>query len=147
MKGFILACLFSLLITVTNSCESDPFFETIPPTSFNDIFINLSLPEYQDLFTFGYIYINVSGNSRGIILYRDGNSFRAFERTCSFDPSQATALVDVNNSGTAMIDYSCSSIFSFADGFPEAGPAQGPLRLYEVIQDGSFITITDTPIN
>jgi hypothetical protein len=135
-----------IILMSISSCETDPFIDVIPPTSFDDIFINTNLPEYQDLFTFGYVYINVSGNSRGIILYRDGNRYRAFERTCSFDSQQATAIVDVDNSGTTMIDRSCSSIFSFFDGSPEAGPARIPLRQYEIIQDGSFLTITDTPI-
>lgn len=137
----------SLLLIGFSSCETDPFIDTLPPTSFDDIFINLSLPEYQDLFTLGYVYLPVSGVSRGIILYREGNTYRAFERTCSFDPGQATALVDVNNSGSAMIDYSCTSIFSLFNGSPEAGPARSPLRQYEIIQDGSFLTITDTQIN
>ena len=42
MKGLFRVVLVTILFTA--SCESDPYFDTIPPTSFDDIFINLCQP-------------------------------------------------------------------------------------------------------
>lgn len=140
-----LICL--TILVILSSCEMDQGADRLPPISFDDIFINLSLPEFNDLQIQGYVYIQAGGNSRGIILRRNGNTYIAFERTCTYLPYEATAIVDVNVPGTAMTDYYCGSVFSFANGFPEAGPAREPLQQYRTILDGSFLTITDEVIN
>ncbi len=148
MKNKISYVLLAFSLTLfTGGCETDTFVDEIPPITFDDIFINLSLPGYNDLIIKGYQPIPAGGNSRGIIIYRMNNEYRAFERTCSFQPYEATALVDVTVAGTAMTDYSCGSIFSFLNGYPEAGPAIAPLNQYRTILDNGFLTITDEVIN
>ncbi len=142
----LLYCLFFIL-PVLSSCETEIGADTIPPITFDDIFVNLSLPEYNDLITKGYMYIPSGGRSRGIILYRSGNNYLAYERTCSYLPYEATSIVDVNVAGTAMTDYSCNSVFNFQTGFPEAGPAINALQQYRTILDGGFLTITDEVVN
>ncbi|MCA6078273.1 hypothetical protein [Fulvivirga sedimenti] len=141
----VLSVIF--LAVLAMSCERETFVDEIPPITFDDIFINLSLLEYNDLKIRGYQSIPAGGNSRGIILYRINNEYRAFERTCSYQPYEATALVDVTPAGNAMTDFSCGSIFGFDNGYPEAGPARSPLLRYRTILDNGFLTITDEVIN
>ncbi|MEJ2004317.1 MAG: hypothetical protein P8X57_04975, partial [Cyclobacteriaceae bacterium] len=111
----MLIAVFPLL----NACENEIGSNALPPVTFDDIFINLSLPEYNDLVTIGHMYIPAGGQSRGIILKRSGGNYLAFERTCTYLPYNALSTVDVNAAGTAMTDYSCGSIYNFETGFPE----------------------------
>jgi hypothetical protein len=66
--ALIILCGLTIL-----ACETETGADRLPPISFEDIFINLSLPEYNDLVTKGYMYIPAGGNSRGIILKRSGS--------------------------------------------------------------------------
>ena len=144
--------LFLLFLTapflVLSGCSDDYTPPDIPPASFDDIFINLDLPEYQQLEVLGYVYIQAGGGSNGIILRKNSASdYNAYERTCSYDPLSATAIVEVTPGATGMVDYSCNSYFTLESGQPAGGPAFTPLRQYTVIQTGRSLTIKDEPIN
>ena len=139
--------LLIIILPALNSCETELGADTIPPITFDDIFINLSLVEYNELITKGSMYIPAGGRSRGIILYRSGSTYQAYERTCPYLPYEATSILDINAAGTAMTDYSCGSIFNFQTGLPEAGPAINPVQQYRTILNGGFLTITDEVIN
>ncbi len=138
---FLLALAFA-------GCDNDPVPAEIPPATFDDIFINLDLPEYQPLDVQGYVYIQAGGGSNGIILYKNSASdYNAYERTCSYDPYSATAIIEVTPGNISMVDYTCNSYFGFESGQPQGGPAYVPLRQYTVIQTGRSLTITDEPLN
>lgn len=142
-KAFLVAFLMGLM-----SCSSDNFIAELPYATFDDIFINLDLPEYQQLETQGYTYIQVGGGSNGIILYKNNPSdYNAYERTCTFDPFEPTAIIEVTPGGISMVDYNCNSFFGLQEGQPQGGPASVALRQYKIILDGRFLTITDEPIN
>ncbi len=130
------------LIGFSLSCTPELVDDPIPYIPFNDILINIGLPEYTNLrVNTGYAEIN--GGVRGIILYRkDQNSILAFERNCSFQPNQACATVNVHSSGLFMTDPCCNSNFSFENGFPTSGAAWRPLRIYRTILNGNLLTIT-----
>lgn len=143
--------LFSALILLgilgAIGCSDDFVDGEIPPATFNDIYIDLSLPQYQDLsINGGYIYLNEG--VRGIILYRvNSTTYNAFERNCSYLPYEAGSTVEVHSSNLFLSDPSCGSSFSVNDGTPTGGPARIPLRRYTIIRSGgNAITITDDPL-
>ena len=135
--------LFGILLY---SCESGLQDDPIPITSFDDLVINLSFPEYANLSSDGGFkdISNLEGGVRGIILYRkSATTYLAFEKNCSYTPNQACATVEVHSSGLFLIDPCCTSSFSFEDGVPTGGPAWRPLLQYRAQLNGSLLTITD----
>ena len=152
VKGFMIMTRINYLLIcslfILFSCDSDPVPAEIPLASFDDIFINLDLPKYQQLDVLGYVYEPVGGGSNGIILRKNSpTDYNAYERTCSFNPFDPTAIVEVTPGNTGMVDYSCNSYFGFESGQPQGGPAFVSLRQYRVIQNGRSLTITDEPLN
>ena len=112
---------------------------TIPNVPVN-IQVNLQSITYSKLTVDnGWVYLN--GGNRGIILYRaSSTSYLAFERTCTYYPNNACALVKVAQSNFYMTDTCCSSVFDFT-GTPTSGPATVPLKQYSVSLNGSLINI------
>ncbi len=89
----------------------------------------------------GFIYVD--GGVRGIILRRESqNVYRAFDRNCTFQPTDTCAIVDVHSSGFYIEDVCCESTFDLS-GFPTGGPAQFPLREYSISLIGDIILITN----
>ncbi len=83
---------------------------------------------------------------RGIIVYRlDQFVFYAYERTCSYDPQNECARVEVDNSGVLMVDSCCMSYFNILDGMPAGGLAIYPLKQYFTEFDGTTLHIYNTP--
>src|SRR5688572_18468381 len=110
-----------LFLSFLISCSPDLSDDAIPSVVFQDIVINLSLPEYNSLNTKGYQYL--SEGVRGIIVYRiNATTYYAFERTCSYQPNNACATVDVHSSGLYLMDSCCGSTFNSV-GEPTGGPA------------------------
>lgn len=134
--------VFVALINCSPELTDDP----IPPATFADIFINLSLPEHLVLNTDGHSkYFN--GGVRGIIVHRvNASTYRAFERNCSFQPNEACATVGVHISTLYMEDSCCGSTFNF-NGDPTGGPAWRPLRQYQTILSGNELTVTDEVVD
>ena len=152
VKGFIIMNKLTYFIwfVLLFFCACDDNFQgdQIPIADFQDVVINLSLPEYRDLNRDGTsIYVN-SGGLRGLILYRENaSSYIVFERTCSFQPNDACANVEVHSSTLYMTDPCCGSTFNFPSGQPTSGPARFNLRIYEAQLAGTVLTITDNIIN
>jgi hypothetical protein len=141
-QGFLLSMLL-----LSFSCSPDLTDDPIPVAFFEPIVINLSLPEYNNLNTVGFIYMGGSAGVRGIILHKKAsNLYYAFERNCSYQPNSACATVDADGSNLFMIDACCGSTFNW-DGNPTGGPAWRPLRQYETYLNGNELTITDEIAN
>lgn len=137
MKYFKYLIFLSILSLV--SCEPQIIEEPIPYVPV-DIEVNLNNPQFITLDTYGYAYLNSEG-VRGIIIRRtSNNTYRAYERNCSFAPYDACATVDVHPSGQYMVDTCCSSIFDW-NGQPIGGPAIFPLLEYNTILSGTFLRI------
>lgn len=135
------------IITVLFACSSDLTDDPIPPALFDDIVMQLTLPQYVSLNTKGYYEFSNAG-VRGIIIYRkDAAEYVAFERNCSYHPNDACATVNVDISGLFLTDPCCGSIFDFASGNPTGGVAWRPLRQYRTHLDGTVLTITDEVVN
>ncbi|MGI9542840.1 MAG: hypothetical protein ACR2MX_06240 [Cyclobacteriaceae bacterium] len=107
--------------------------------------INLTNQQFLPLqLVGGHVELNDEG-VRGVVIYRqDQNTYRAFERNCSYQPLDSCARVEVETSGFFMIDNCCSSTFDF-NGFPTGGPATLPLREYFTFRDGIFLTVSNAP--
>lgn len=138
--------LVILVLLAFMYCSPDLSDDAIPYVNFSDIVMNLSLPEYSNLQTKGYQYIN-NGGVKGIIIYKASASiYYAYERNCSYSPNEACATVEVDASGLYMKDPCCGSLFNMA-GEPTGGPAWRPLRKYQTALNGNVLTITDEIAN
>jgi nitrite reductase/ring-hydroxylating ferredoxin subunit len=137
-----------LVLLVVAGCSRDLSDDEIPPSSFPDILIDLSLPSNIALASKGgYKEIN-EGGVRGIIVYcQDIGVYHAYERNCSYTPNQACATVNVDASRLFMIDPCCTSMFDFSTGQPISGPAWRPLRQYQATANGVELVITENIIN
>ena len=133
MKIRILA-LFCLLFF---SCQKE---EDYIQNVVVDINLNLTLPEFSDLQTVGNsVFIN--GGVKGIIVYRQGfDSYKTYDRNCSFEPSLSCAIIDSVNSSIAICKC-CNSKFLLSDGTPFDGPALLPLKKYQNNLSEDFLYI------
>jgi hypothetical protein len=87
----------------------------------------------------GYIYAD--GGVRGIIIYHESvNTYKAYDRNCTFQPADACAIVEMHSSGFYIEDICCKSTFDL-NGFPTGGPALFPLKDYRVSLAGDILYI------
>lgn len=140
-----------LLLVSLISCSSELVDAPIPIIPFEDLVLNLSLPENTSLSTVGgFRDLSVSypdRGVRGIIVYRkDISTYYAFETNCTYQPNEACATVNIHSSTLYLEDVCCGSTFNW-DGNPIGGIAWRPLRQYETILNGTELTITDEVIN
>ena len=133
MKIRILA-LFCLLFF---SCQKE---EDYIQNVVVDINLNLTLPGFSDLGTVGNsVFIN--GGVKGIIVYCQGfDSYKTYDRNCSFEPSLSCARIDSVNSSIAICKC-CNSKFLLSDGTPFDGPALLPLKQYQNNLSEDFLYI------
>ncbi len=137
-----------VLLLALAACEPQMSDDPIPWVPFPEIVMNLNLPENIALRTDRGIREINDGGVKGIIVYRiDANTYRAYERNCSFTPFDAGASVNVDNSKLFLIDHSCGSSFTLEQGTPMGGPAWRPLRQYRTSIANNTLTITDEAIN
>jgi hypothetical protein len=135
------------LVLFLMACEPNLSDDPIPYVAFNDIILNLNLPEFISLRSDGG-FKEISGGVRGIIIYRVNSSiYKAYERNCSFQPNEACATVNVHSSGLFMNDPCCGSNFTFEEGNPSGGPAWRPLVSYRTQLSGLELIITSDRIN
>ena len=128
---------FVLLVGISCKKEDD----TIPYVAVN-IYVDTGSPSFVNLTVVGgWVYI--TGGNRGIVLYRKSPSeFMAYERTCSYKPSDANAKVDVDLSTNLFLqDASCGSKFLITDGSVQSAPAAYPLKHYNTSFDGQIVNI------
>ena len=133
MKIRILA-LFCLLFF---SCQKE---EDYIQNVMVDIDLNLTLPEFSDLQAVGN-YVFITGGVKGIIVYHQGfDSYKTYDRNCSFEPSLSCARIDSVNSSIAICKC-CNSKFLLSDGTPFDGPALLPLKKYQNNLSEDFLYI------
>ena len=136
-RHFILVILFLLTLACDPAIEESgvPNVVVNEEVNLNDI-DNIALKQVG-----GYIYI--LGGVRGIIVrHETQNVFKAYDRNCTFQPADASAVVNIESSGFFMEDTSCGSTFDL-NGFPTGGPAEFPLKEYRVSLAGDILFITN----
>lgn len=105
--------------------------------------IQLNDPAYLNLKTIGG-WEMVSGGSRGIILYRVSSSeIKAYDRHCTFQPSNTCALVSVDANNFTATDNCCGSSFLLTDGSVASPPANTPLKQYNTILSENSLIVTN----
>ena len=107
-----------------------------------DYNLNLSLPEHSDLQTVGnYIFIEDEG-VKGIIVYRqDFNTYKTYDRNCSYEPSLSCAKIDSINSPIAICNCCESKFLLNQNGNAIGSPAILPLKQYSNTLEGDFLSI------
>ena len=83
---------------------------------------------------------------RGIIIYhKNSNEYVAFERACSYRPSNNCEVIQLNDelNPSFLMDSCCSSNFLLDDGTPFSGPALLPLKQYVTSFDGTYVYISN----
>ncbi len=122
-------------------CDKD---DTTVPTAFVDLEVDLSLPDFVPLQSIGgWVYIG--GGQRGIILYRsDFSTYVAYERLCTYDPTESCSTLDVGAANIKVLDNDCcGSEFSLTTGQAIQGPAVLSLNRYSTDLDGNILYITN----
>ena len=132
--------LFSfILIIIFFSCSKKN--EDIVPNTFVDITLHLGNPSNIKLNSIGG-WVYVDGGVKGIVVYKKSpEEFVAFDRNCTYQPSNACSTIEVDDSGITAIDSCCGSKFQIYDGSVIKGPASRPLRQYSTSLSGSALHI------
>ena len=134
----VLGAFVFLLLTL--SCNKDTSYIPYVPVN---IQINLQNPDYQNIKTVGgWVYI--TGGSKGIIVYRaDISVFKAYDRHCPYQPTDACSRVDVQDAMMTATDTCCGSKFQLFDGSVLSAPATRALQSYQTSFDGNILSINN----
>ncbi len=126
-------------VVIAVGCHKDS--NDVIPLVNVDLYIHTNDPMFIDLNAVGgWIYL--SGGSRGIIVYRASNAdFKAYDRHCTYQPTNSCALVSVEVNNITGLDDCCGSRFLLMDGSVSNGPATFPLKQYQTTFDGSVLHI------
>ncbi len=141
MKTTLLFRIFLILFfgVIIISCKKNDS-SGVPITAV-DTYLYTNNPSFSNLYSIGgWTYI--TGGVRGILIYRKSQTeFMAYDRNCTYQPSNpcATVIVDVTN--ILATDTCCHSKFSIYDGSVTQGPASLPLKAYNTTFDGSVLHI------
>ena len=136
--------LFSVLFTVTNSCDnsSDP----LPYMPVNErIYISTDL---KNMLPGEIIFFGTPGNQGygGFIIYRESQtSFKVYDRACTYDFADGCILEeDIVWGITIPTCPCCGSQFNITvDGSVHKGPANVPLQKYTSYVSGDVLRVTN----
>lgn len=130
--------IFILFFLILFSCQKeDDYINNV----IVDIDLNLSLPEYSELQIVGNsIFIN--GGVKGIIVYYQGfETYKTYERSCTYEPSLNCARIDSVNSTIAICNCCDSKFLLGQEGQAIDGPALLPLKQYQNTLSGQILEI------
>jgi|SRR3954470_1664287 hypothetical protein len=130
--------VFSLLL-LPIGCKKEAH-STIPEVNV-DVYIYTNNPSYISISVVGgWAYVN--GGVRGILVYRkSANEFMTFERNCTYQSTDACAIITVDQNAIMATDTCCNSQFLLTDGSVVRAPAGLPLKQYRNTYDGSVLHI------
>jgi nitrite reductase/ring-hydroxylating ferredoxin subunit len=143
MKYLKTLSIISALVILVYSCKKDNQDSDLVPAVFVDITIDLNNPEYNSLNNLGGA-TTLIGGVKGIILYHStSDEYFAYERNCTFEPSNTCSTVSIDSVGFQATDSCCNSVFQLMDGSPIGGPAVRPLVRYNTFLNSSLLSITN----
>jgi len=135
MKNFVL-CL--VIISVFCTCNKKEDY--IQDVYVNE-FIDLTLPEYDELKTSGNS-IFVDGGVEGIIIYHGvGDEYKAYDRNCSYQPSLSCAVIDSVSSGIAYCGCCPSAFLINNNGEAINAPSLLPLKSYNSSLENNILRV------
>jgi nitrite reductase/ring-hydroxylating ferredoxin subunit len=130
--------IFVIGIVFFISCKQNKSFIPYVPVN---VVVNTLDPEFQSLNGIGG-WAYVDGGSKGIIIFRtDFDKFMAYDRHCTYKPSNSCSKVNVDENSIFAVDTCCDSKFQLLDGNPIEGPAPVGLQQYNTSFDGNIIQI------
>ncbi len=131
---------FILILIIVFSCDSDNNVNSFLPNHPVNIQINMDLPIYNDLlYSGGLVEVDENiGGIRGIVIYRTGNRFLAFDRACPHISLQTCAVMNVES--IYMVCECDDKRFQLIDGAAEDADTP-PARAYIVTQNGNILNI------
>jgi hypothetical protein len=128
-----------LAVVLFSSCQKEN--PQIVPTVAVDIRIYSSDPNFINLNAVGG-WIYYPGGNRGIVICRTTLSdFVAYDRTCTYKPTDPNELVKVDASNVILVDAHCGSKFLLNTGGVTQGPATLSLKSYQTTYDGTVLHI------
>ena len=140
LKKQLLSVVFATLI-LFSACNPDEN-SNIPLVEVNFQY-NINLPQYIELQTVGGS-VEVFGGSRGIILYRSAsNEIKAYDRHCTFQPSNTCGLVSADPNRFTGTDNCCGSSFLLSTGDVSKPPANLGLKQYSAFFNDPILTVTN----
>lgn len=130
--------LLALSVLLWDGCKKDD--GAVPNVTVN-IVLSTTDQSFNDLNAVGgWIYL--IGGSRGLVVYRVSiDEFMAYDRHCTYNPSESCGIVSVDQSGVIAEDPCCGSKFILTDGSVAGGPADIPLKRYSTSFDGNLLHI------
>lgn len=131
--------LFVLALLI--SCNKDEGFKNQTPIP--NVPVNFYIqPNTIDFISAGMWRSYDTEGYRGVLIYRlDQYTFLAYEKTCSYDPEESCAKVEVDQTTFTLLDSCCMSRFKIIDGDAMDGPATMPLLQYFTDFDGNYLHI------
>ncbi len=128
----------------SNSVNPDPI-DNVPV----NITINLNTPLYFHLQNINS-HVFESGGVKGVVIvHAPDNKYYAFDRACSYQPSNSCSQIEVDSAfyqfrcghtTTSGFQKCCDSRFTF-EGSVVQGPAQYGLKQYYVSENNGILTI------
>ncbi len=126
---------FLFFILILFSCKKSSINSNFPTVTVNK-YVYMNLPPYNYLQVVGnYMYIDDAGYKGLIVYHRSFDEWVAFDRGCTYDPTNASALLEVITGGLTVQDAHCGSKFNLVDGSVISNPATTPMRQYRVDYD------------
>lgn len=126
---FLLALTFVL---ISDGCRKK---EDLVPNVYVNFTIFLSDPEFATLQTIGNS-VFVTGGVSGIVIYRYSQTeFTAYDRCCTYKPSERCAVLPDTSNSLFLRCPCCNSKFSLIDGSVQSGPAERALTPYSTSFD------------
>tara|TARA_B100000287_G_C20523896_1_gene738101 strand:+ start:150 stop:566 length:417 start_codon:yes stop_codon:yes gene_type:complete len=118
---------YLIVLILLSACNTK---ETYIPDVYVNIEINLNLPEYSELNTIGNS-IFIEGGNAGIIIYHFAeNTYKIYDRTCSWEPLLECSFIDSLNSTIAYCNCCTSAFLLDQEGNAINSPALLPLKQY-----------------
>lgn len=129
------------LTAVVSGCKKEKNDSLIPDVPV-DFYVYLSNPDVSSLNAVGGWAYVLNQGYKGIVIYRNGpETFSAFDRSCTYEPSKPCEKIDVEGSGLTAKDACCGSIFQITDGTVVQGPAYRSLKRYNTSWDGTKLRV------
>ena len=138
-KNYFIGIFLLFLLAYTSACKKEANHQTIPNVVV-DIYVDVTSTIYMELsIVSGHTFL--TGGYKGIVVYRLSESeFVAYDRACSYDPTNSCRLVFEQNQ-LNLVDTCCGSKFIIIDGSVQNGPATMSLKQYKTTFDGTNLHI------
>ncbi len=131
--------IFGICLLLLFSCQKENDYIQDVLVDYN---LKLSLPQYSDLQTVGnHIFIAKEGVKGIIVYHQDFDTYKSYDRSCTYNPSENCAKIDSVNSTIAICTCCDSKFLLDQNGETIDGPALLPLKQYQNTHTGDFLHI------